>query len=138
MNENHDAIQLSITRLQNSDEARACAELMSSSKPWITIGRTYEQSLNIISDTAKEVYLACVQDDFAGFLILNMQGAFVGYIQTICLRPEWRNQGLGRRLIQFAEKRIFRESPNVFMCVSSFNQDAYRLYKRLGTKPSGS
>jgi [ribosomal protein S18]-alanine N-acetyltransferase len=28
--------------------------------------------------------------------------------------------------------RIFQESPNVFMCVSTFNPDARRLYERLG------
>jgi len=39
---------------------------------------------------------------------------------------------LGRQLIAFAEERIFRESPNVFLCVSSFNSDARRLYERLG------
>lgn len=32
---------------------------------------------------------------------------------------------------------ILRESPNVFMCVSSFNQDARRLYQRLGYQVVG-
>ena len=34
--------------------------------------------------------------------------------------------------MRFAEARIFRESPNVFLCVSSFNPRARALYKRLG------
>jgi ribosomal protein S18 acetylase RimI-like enzyme len=34
--------------------------------------------------------------------------------------------------VKFAEERILEESPNVFMCVSSFNHDARRLYERLG------
>ena len=41
-------------------------------------------------------------------------------------------RGVGRRLLAFAEERIFRESPNVFLCVSSFNAGARRLYLRLG------
>ena len=57
-----------------------------------------------------------------------MTGAFVGYIQTVCVAPEWRGRGLGAILISFAEERIFRETPIVFMCVSSFNTDAQRLY----------
>ena len=68
----------------------------------------------------------------AGFLILCMTGAFVGYIQTICIDPRCRGQGLGSRLVEFAEQRILRVSPNIFMCVSSFNEDARRLYERLG------
>jgi len=35
-------------------------------------------------------------------------------------------------LVAFAEERILRISPNIFMCVSSFNQGARRLYQRLG------
>jgi hypothetical protein len=45
--------------------------------------------------------------------------------------------GLGTRLIGFAEERIFREWPNVFLCVSSFNPDARRLYERLGYQAIG-
>lgn len=105
---------------------------MSSSEPWLTLGRGYESSYGVLGDPTREVYVARVGDDLAGFLILMMQGAFVGYIQTICIAPEHRNRGLGRRLVAFAEERIFRESPNVFLCVSSFNTEAHRLYERLG------
>ena len=37
----------------------------------------------------------------------------------------------------FAEQRILQVSPNVFMCVSSFNQSARRLYERLGYEVIG-
>jgi [ribosomal protein S18]-alanine N-acetyltransferase len=77
------------------------------------------------------------ESGLAGFLILCMTGAFVGYIQTICIAPTRRGQGLGSRLVEFAEQRILQVSPNVFMCVSSFNLDAKRLYERLGYKVVG-
>jgi ribosomal protein S18 acetylase RimI-like enzyme len=32
----------------------------------------------------------------------------------------------------YAERRIFRHAPNVFITVSSFNSGAQRLYDRLG------
>ena len=51
--------------------------------------------------------------------------------------PEWRNRGIGTNLIRFAEKRILREAPNVFICVSSFNKGAERLYRRLGYEVVG-
>jgi predicted GNAT family acetyltransferase len=66
-----------------------------------------------------------------------MTGAFVGYIQTVCIHPDRRGQGLGSKLVEFAEQRILAESPNVFMCVSSFNRDARRLYERLGYQVIG-
>jgi ribosomal protein S18 acetylase RimI-like enzyme len=75
--------------------------------------------------------------EIAGFVILNMQGGFVGYIQTICVAASSRGAGLGTRIMQFAEERIFREFPNVFLCVSSFNTRAREFYERLGYKVVG-
>lgn len=123
---------LSIARLENEAEAEVCAHLMANSEPWITLGRSYEASLKVVQDPTREVYLVRDDTGLAGFLILCMTGALVGYIQTICIHPNRRGQGLGSRLVKFAEQRILEESPNVFMCVSSFNHDARRLYERLG------
>ena len=126
-----------ISPLQTEEDARACAQLMAASEPWITLGRSYETSLGIIQDPSREVYVARDEAGLAGFLILCMTGALVGYIQTICIDPARRGQGLGSRLVEFAEHRILRVSPNVFMCVSSFNRAARRLYERLGYKVVG-
>jgi ribosomal-protein-alanine N-acetyltransferase len=127
----------SISRLEREADARECAGLMASSEPWLTLGRSYDTSLRIIQDPTREVFILRGEGKLAGFLILCMTGAFVGYIQTICIHPDHRGQGLGSKLVTFAEQRIFRESPNVFMCVSSFNQDARRLYERLGYQVVG-
>jgi ribosomal-protein-alanine N-acetyltransferase len=128
---------LSVARLANEEEARSCARLMTESEPWLTLGRTYEASLAVIQDPSREVYVARDEGRLAGFLILCMTGAFVGYIQTICIHPDRRGEGLGSKLVEFAEQRILAESPNVFMCVSSFNSNARRLYERLGYRVVG-
>lgn len=107
--------------------------MMATSEPWKTLGRTYDACLERMRDASKERYVAVGEDGRAlGFVVLNMQGAFVGYIQTVCVAAETRGQGLGARLVRFAEGRIHRDSPNVFICVSSFNAGARRLYERLG------
>jgi [ribosomal protein S18]-alanine N-acetyltransferase len=110
---------------------------MATSEPWLTLGRTYESSLRILQDPTREVYVAREDGGLAGFLILCMTGALVGYIQTVLVHPDRRGQGIGSRLLAFAEQRILQESPNVFMCVSSFNHAARRLYERLGYKVVG-
>jgi ribosomal protein S18 acetylase RimI-like enzyme len=51
--------------------------------------------------------------------------------------PKRRGQGLGTRLVHFAEERILREAPNVFLCVSSFNTRAQKFYRRLGYERIG-
>jgi ribosomal protein S18 acetylase RimI-like enzyme len=110
---------------------------MASSEPWLTLGRSYAASLALLEDETRELYVAERAGRFAGFVVLNLHGPFPGYIQTVCVTPEERGQGLGTALIAFAEERIFAQSPNVFLCVSSFNQDALRLYQRLGYEVIG-
>ncbi len=128
---------MTIRALQGAQEVEKCARMMSESEPWKTLSRDYNASVATLSDPLKEVYVAIQGDDITGFVILNMRGAFVGYIQTLCVAPELRGQGTGSVLLQFAEKRIFSDSPNVFMCVSSFNKNAHRLYERLGYQVVG-
>ena len=123
-----------VRALERDDEAEACARIMSTSEPWITLRRDYAASIAALRNAAREVYVAARNgsDEIVGFLILDMRGAFVGYIQSVGIREDWRGKGLGSRLIDFAEARIFRDSPNVFICVSSFNDRARALYERLG------
>jgi [ribosomal protein S18]-alanine N-acetyltransferase len=128
---------IDVAPLATDAEVQACARMMADSEPWITLGRDYEASLAILRDLSKERYAARSGGELVGFLILNMRGAFAGYIQTVCVAAEKRGQGIGARLVGFAEDRIFRESPNVFLCVSSFNSGARRLYERLGYRVVG-
>jgi len=126
-----------IKELENSAEINVCARMMANLEPWITLGRDYEASVQTLSIPSKEVYLALSDDEIVGFIILNMQGAFIGFIQTVCVSPEWRGGGIGSKLLDFVEGRILSETPNVFMCVSSFNRDAQRLYRRHGYEVVG-
>jgi ribosomal protein S18 acetylase RimI-like enzyme len=131
------APRFNIRKLKSKTEAHACAQIMATSEPWITLKRTYNDSLKIITNPLREVYVAVFKGEVIGFIILQMEGTFTGYIQTVAVRADWRGRGLGSRLIAFAEKRIFAEKPNVFICVSSFNKKAQRLYRRLGYEKIG-
>ena len=128
---------MEINKLENLNEAQWCARLMASSEPWVTLQRNYDESLATICEPAKEVYLASIEGSAVGFVIINMNGAFSGYIQTVCIAPDHRGKGIGSQLINFAEERILRESPNIFLCLSAFNQEAKRLYERLGYQVIG-
>jgi [ribosomal protein S18]-alanine N-acetyltransferase len=129
--------RLAFRPLAGPEDALWCARVMSGSEPWITLRRGYDASLRIVSDPTREVYLAWNGSERLGFVILNMKGAFVGYLQTICVAPEARGRGIGSWLMAFVEERVFKESPNFFLCVSSFNPDAKRLYDRLGFEVVG-
>lgn len=129
--------ELTIRPLNSDPERQECARIMNSTQPWITLGRTFEESLALFNDPLKESYGAFLKNELAGFLILDLNGPFRGYIQSVCFMEPFRNDGIGRKLIRFAEKRIFDLSPNVFICVSDFNPHAQKLYRELGYKIVG-
>ena len=118
-------------------EARACATIMATTDPWLTLGRTFDRCLATVRDTQLERYVAASDGDVVGFVLVSMRGSFTGYIKSVAVREDWRSKGVGRKLLAFAEARIFRDSPNVFMCVSSFNPRARALYHRLGYETVG-
>jgi ribosomal-protein-alanine N-acetyltransferase len=123
---------MEISPLRDEDELRACAAMMASTEPWLTIGRPFDECCTLLRDPLREVHVAREGEALRGFIVLVMQGAFVGYIQAICVAPNARGSGVGTQLVAFAEERILRETPNVFLCVSSFNPRARALYERLG------
>ena len=126
-----------IRPLADDAEAHACATIMATSEPWITLGRTFDRCLAAARDTELERYAAIDNGEVVGFILVSMRGTFTGYIKSIAVREDWRSRGLGSALLAFAEARIFRDSPNVFICVSSFNPRAQAFYARSGYETVG-
>lgn len=105
--------------------------------PWRTLRRTADAAFAVLTSPDREVHVVREGGALAGFIILDVKGPLRGYIQTICVAPRMQGRGLGTFLIEWAERRIARESPNVFMSVSSFNPRARALYERLGYREVG-
>ena len=108
------------------------ARMMAESEPWITLGIDYDHCLQAFSGPCKEIFIIESESVMKGFVILQVCGTFSGYIQTLCVASGSRGKGLGWKLLEFSEQRIHESSPNVFICVSSFNQEALKLYYSFG------
>ena len=128
---------LKITLTTDEDQLDKCAELMSLSEPFKTLKFDYEKCKLAVRGDYKEVYLATVENGFAGFVVLQFYGLLRGYIQTICVEPAYRSKGIGTALLNFSEEKILKQHPNVFMCVTSFNHRAQKLYYSLGYEKVG-
>jgi ribosomal protein S18 acetylase RimI-like enzyme len=126
-----------VERLSDAADISQSARMMAASEPWITLGITVEGAQQVLTDPAREQYAMRDANGVAGLVVLDMRGLLSGYIQILCVRPDRRAHGIGSALIRWAEDRIFRDSPNAFICVSSFNAAARRLYERLGFEPVG-
>ena len=121
----------------DAGRTRQCAALMAASEPWLTLRVAIAALLGVVRDAAKEVHAVVENGRVVACIVLDMRGPFAGYIQAVCVHPGQRGRGLGTALVRWAEKRVFRETPNVFLCVSSFNKGAQRFYRRLGYQTVG-
>ncbi|MBK9727037.1 MAG: GNAT family N-acetyltransferase [Saprospiraceae bacterium] len=121
----------------NEGELNQCAELMSQSEPFTSLKFDIEKCKLAVRSDYKEVYLALEGNEFAGFVVLQYYGLLRGYIQTICIQPNHRGKGIGTTLLKFSEEKLLKKFPNVFMCVTSFNHQAQKLYYRLGYEKIG-
>jgi ribosomal-protein-alanine N-acetyltransferase len=130
-------LNTTIESTTNQEDFDYGAFMMSKSDPWITLEMGFDLCKRAFDGVSKEVYIIKHSDEIAGFVILQMEGSFKGYIQTICISENFRGNGLGKKLLTFCEERILKISPNIFICVSSFNTDALRLYTNFGFKIIG-
>ncbi len=114
-----------------------CAKLMTESEPFVTLKFDFEKCKAAVRGDYKEVYVTKVEDRIAGFIVIQFYGLMRGYIQTICVEPNYRGKGIGTSLIKFCEEILLKRFPNVFLCVTSFNYEAQKLYYRLGYEKIG-
>jgi len=126
-----------IRPLRDAAEARLCAAFVAASAPWRTLGCSEALIFQRLTNPAREIHVAELEQAAAGVLVLHLDGPLNGYIQMLAVHPDWRGRGLGARLMRFAEERIFRQSPHVFLCVSDFNRRAQAFYARLGYRRVG-
>jgi ribosomal protein S18 acetylase RimI-like enzyme len=121
-----------------SPDREWAAQLMVRSEPWTTLRRPLEACRAVLNDPEFQVCIGRVGRDRAGFLVLDARGvAGAPYLKSIAVAPEFRGSGLGTRFISFAEDYFRPRSRHLFLCVSSFNDRARRLYERLGYEPVG-
>jgi ribosomal protein S18 acetylase RimI-like enzyme len=130
-------MKLEINITNDPKDFAVCALMMAKTDPWITLGFSYELCLTAFEGDFRETYILRHGKTIAGFVILQVCGTFSGYIQTICISEEYRGRGYGTKLLKFCEERILKFSPNVFICVSSFNKGAAKLYYELGFRLVG-
>ncbi len=123
--------QMQISAASQADR-EWCAQLMACSEPWKTLQRGLEDCRRRCGHPEYALFVARQHELRRGFILLHPRGlAGSPYIAAVAVSAEHRNQGLGRRLVEFAEQ-YFPDARHIFLCVSSFNDNARRLYLRLG------
>lgn len=123
-------IRISVAEEKEKDLA---AILFSSSEPWTTLGITFEKCSRNCNNPELSLYIAHVEGRMAGALLIDPCGvAGSPYIKSIAVNREYRGEGIGTRLLSFAEDLFKKDSRFLFICVSSFNTGARKLYEKCG------
>ena len=120
------------------DDREWAARLMAGSDPWITLGRGLDACRKVCTRPGYELYVARKGGEPVGFALVHPRGvAGSPYLASIAVAAAARGQGIGRRLLTFAEDQFRPEARHFFLCVSSFNERARRLYERQGYEAVG-
>ncbi len=141
-----------IIRPLRANDIDPCARLIAADPLWqryhVTLPRARQALRQVLTAArrggrvlrdAGEFAVAHDRSRVVGFIWFRLDGTFhhSGYIRWIGVAPHARGQGVGRRLMVYAERKIFRHGPNVFLMVSAFNTAAQAFYKQLGYKEIG-
>jgi GNAT superfamily N-acetyltransferase len=90
---------------------------------------------------AAEVIIGYADGEPAGFaLYFQSFSTFVGrpglYLEDLFVKPEWRNQGLGRKLLaRLARTAVERNYGRMEWSVLNWNEMALRVYRAAGARP---
>src|SRR6059036_3910079 len=55
-----------------------------------------------------------------------------GYVQFLVVRPEMRGRGIGRQLLGYVERMVFKRTADMYFCVPSANESAIRFLEKMG------
>ncbi len=114
-------------------EIEMASRLLAGSEPWITLKITLEQCNKNCRDPEFLLYFGTSGDRPGGIILIDPRGvAGSPYIKSIVVYPELRGHGIGTQLLAFAEELFRNKSKYIFICVSSFNHKARKLYERSG------
>ncbi|HYL92555.1 MAG TPA: GNAT family N-acetyltransferase, partial [Alphaproteobacteria bacterium] len=134
MTDNKDQTSDNVILRATEREFEWAADVMSSTEPWISLGRKRDQCLTVMRNPAHLLFVAHgAGNEPLGFILLHPEGlAASPYVRSLAVAPAARGTGVGTELLRFAEQLFTGKSRHLFLCVSSFNLRAQALYERLG------
>lgn len=104
--------------------------------PYKSKGRDSRESIE------KEIKLDCNQFLFAvhegkyiGAILVTHDGR-KGWINRVAVLPEYRHQGIARRLVEAGEKWLDEQGIYIYACmIEDYNDDSFEAFKKMGYIP---
>ena len=116
-----------------------CIKIVPQIEPWVTLGATPEKMDAYFRKllNREEGFVALLDEEVVGFITIKRGFLYGCYIRRLAVKEGYRRKGIGRQIMQFIEDYACVRYPNVFLCVSSFNNEAQEFYQGLGYQKVG-
>ena len=112
----------------------AVLAMLDGSEPWRTLGYTAEDWQRLLAPlpAGREGYVVASSGGAVAFGLLRRGFLLGDYLELFVVARDQRGSGLGGKLLEGLESRVFGRSKNLWVCVSDFNEGARRFYARHG------
>ncbi|MDP8003823.1 MAG: GNAT family N-acetyltransferase, partial [Caldisphaera sp.] len=102
-------------------------------------GKRYSELIigYLLSMKGSKLFVAEINNCLIGYSLGYMESPTIGHVASIAVKQDFRNKGIGTMLIIYLEKELEKEGAKFLKLeVSLNNEDAKKLYLRLGYKPA--
>ncbi len=126
-------------RLMRPEDREAVIALLLASDPWVTLGYTRADWDRYFSPMPqdRETMVAERSGAIVGVAVLRQKFLRGDYLELLGVSIAARKAGIGRLLLTHIESKAFQRGPNLFACVSDFNQPARSFYRKQGYREVG-
>jgi GNAT superfamily N-acetyltransferase len=126
-------------RQYKPDDRTAIVALLASSEPWKKLGYTDADWKKLFDPlpAGREGFVIESGGAVTGFALLRQKFLMGDYLELLVVAPSVRGTGLGSALLAHIEGLAFARVKNLFACVSDFNAEARRFYKKNGYQEIG-
>lgn len=121
------------------DDRAAIVAMLTGSEPWKTLGYTDADWKKLFDPLpqGREGYVIESGGTVTGFALVRPKFLMGDYLELLVVAPAARHNGLGSALLAHIEGVVFARAKNLFACVSDFNAEARRFYKKNGYQEIG-
>ncbi len=78
---------------------------------------------------------AVFDGEYIGSVLVTHDGR-KGWINRVCVLPEFRNRGIARMLVDSSEQWLKEEGIGIFACqIEGYNEDSFEAFKKMGYVP---
>ncbi len=128
-----------IIRDMREADRDAVIRILTSSDPWKRLGFTASDWLRIFAPlpAGRDTFILEADGAVLGIAIVRRKFLFGDYLELLGIAPSATGRGFGSSLLAHIESLTFARAPNLFACVSDFNDAARAFYRKQGYKEIG-